>query len=117
MSQKAIILSAVGVAAGGAAEELILRIPRGYAETEWHRIVARNATTDMAIVEIWVRVHAMEYCLVGAAPGALARTVHVNTNVIAPDDASFVAKFTTAVAGDVLGLWAFGRERDARQEA
>lgn len=109
MSAKAILLSAVGVAAGGAAEEIVLQIPRGYEETLWHRVVARNGTTDMTIIEIWLRVHAWEYCLVGGAPGAIARTVHVNTSLIAPDDAQFVAKFTTAVAGDVLGLWAFGK--------
>lgn len=109
MSNKAILLSAVGVAAGGAAEELVLQIPLAYVETLWHRVVARNGTTDMTRVEIWLRAHAWEYCLVGDAPGALARTVHVNTSLIAPDDAQFVAKFTTAVAGDVLGLWAFGK--------
>ncbi len=109
MSKKAILLSAAGVAAGGAAEELVLQIPRGYEETLWHRVVARNGTTQMTLVEIWLRVHAWEYCLVGAAQGAAGRTVHANTSLIAPDDAQFVAKFTTAVVGDVLGLWAFGK--------
>ncbi len=108
MSSKAILLSAVGVAAGGAAEELVLRIPMGYEETVWHRIVARNATREMTLTEIWVRVHAMEYCLRGAAQGAAGRTVQVETSVTVPDDAVLVAKFTTTTAGDVLGLWAFG---------
>jgi len=112
MSRKAVVLSVVRVAAGGSGEELILRVPVGFWETEWHRVVARDDTTSLTRLEIWARVHAMEYCLVADVPGAAARTVSVNTRFTAPDDVSFVAKFYDAVAGDVLGLWAFGEERE-----
>ncbi len=109
MSSKAILLSAGRAAAGGVAEELVLKIPRGYEEIVWHRIVARNGTRAMTLVEIWVRAHAWEYCLRGAAQAMGGGTVHVNTSITVPDDAEIVAKFTTAVVGDVLGLWAFGK--------
>jgi len=113
MSHKALVLSAAGVAAGAAAEELILRVPRGFTEATWDRIVARNATRAMTIIEIWARVSAMEYCLVGGATSVAGETVVVRDPVVLPDDVALVAKFTTTTAGDVLGLWAFGRERDA----
>lgn len=115
MSASAILLSAVGVAVGGAAEELVLRIPRGYEQTMWHRIVARNATRATTLTEIWIRVHTTEYCVRGAAQGVAGGTVHVDTRITVPDDAQIVAKFTTTTAGDVLGLWAFGHEWEPGQ--
>lgn len=106
----AILLSVAKVAAGGALEELILRIPRGYNETVWHRLVARNKTTSMDKIELWVRANTSEYLLRASAQGAIGRTVHLDTSTTVPDDAVFVAKFTTAVVGDVIEMYAFGHE-------
>lgn len=110
MVRKTIIISAEVTAVGGAREVLELRIPMGFINVIWMSLIAQNLTTAMTLIEMSIRAGTHESLLGAANPGAAGVSVAVVPFVPGQSGISFIARFTTAVAGDRLGLWAYGME-------
>lgn len=108
MPHQSVIRSMSKAAAGSTDEEICLDTWPADVCIEWHRIVARNVTSQDTKIELYLKRGRQKYLIRAGQAGAADRTIATDTNLCAPGDFQVCASFSDPSSGDVLELYAFG---------
>lgn len=95
-------------AGGGAHTDLFLEGWPPEVMIRWHKIVARDLTSDPTRVDLMLKQGRREFLLHAGVQGGAGRTVWTTQVFGAPGDYRPGARFVGAILGDALELSLFG---------
>lgn len=108
MSVKSIVRSMSGVCSDTTSQDLVLDTRDPQEQIRWTQIVGIERTNAPTTLEVGLRRSRQFYILNAETPGAAARCIKMDGEVVAPGDFVPCARFLGATSGNVLELYAAG---------